>query len=70
MLRVNNRMYNGVPGISASEMRLSHSPATESEPLPTHCVIDAGNSRIELAKIAGITPAIFTFSGRWLCCAA
>ena len=59
-------MYNGWPGLSAREKlwrKLSDSFS------PNHVEREAGNNKKVLAKIAGITPAIFTLKGKWLVCA-
>ena len=52
-------MYNGWPGLSAREKlcrKLSDSFS------PNHVDREAGNNKKVLAKIAGITPAIFTLN--------
>ena len=56
-------MYSGWPGFRYSENSCSPpSPST----LPNQDDKDAGNNRNVLAKIAGITPDIFSLSGRKL----
>ena len=55
-------MYSGCPGFKAS-VRDCKNP----DPSPNHCVRDCGNNKKVLAKIAGITPTMFTLKGRWAC---
>ena len=37
-----------------------------SSELPANCVMVSGSSSNELAKIGGMTPAVLSFSGKWL----
>ncbi len=60
--------YNGWPGDRAVVTCRSQDRAPS--PLPAQLASVDGNSRMLDAKIAGITPAMFSFSGRWLVCAA
>ena len=56
-----SKMYSGCPGASDCEATCNHwKPSAE----PTHWPIEAGNSKMLEAKIAGMTPAILTLSGR------
>src|SRR5690606_39440584 len=64
---LNRMMFNGCPVSSERVICSSHSMPS---PWPNQVPSDAGNSRILLAKIAGITPAMLTLRGRWLVCAA
>ncbi|MNN31069.1 hypothetical protein D3C81_1447400 [compost metagenome] len=64
---LNSKMFNGCPGAMACATSCIQPMPS---PWPNQAPREAGNSRMLLAKIAGITPAMFTFSGRWLVCAA
>ncbi|CAI8387079.1 MAG: Uncharacterised protein [Porticoccaceae bacterium UBA1117] len=55
-------MYNGCPGPISKATSCSQAGAFT--PWPNHVLIDVGNNNKLLAKIAGITPAMFTFNGK------
>ena len=61
----NTTTYKGCPGLKAKDTSCSHS-------IPSLCpnqeLIDAGKRTILLAKIAGITPDMFTFNGTCEAC--
>ena len=57
----NVRMYKGWPGFNAREIVCKN---PKDSAWPNHVESDAGNNRNVLAKIAGITPAIFTLNGK------
>ena len=56
-------MYRGCPGPMSSARSCSQ---LMPSPWPNHWPSDAGNSKMLLAKMAGITPAMLIFKGRWL----
>ena len=56
-------IYKGCPGLIANAKVLKK---LNDSFLPNHSDSEAGKSKKVLAKIAGITPAIFTLNGRWL----
>ena len=62
----NTKTYKGWPGFIANEKLCKKLKDSFS---PNQVDKEAGNNKKVLAKIAGITPAIFTLNGKWLVCA-
>ena len=62
MMRAENvSMYKGCPGFRAREIVCKKPNDSASQ---NHVDSEAGNNKKVLAKIAGITPAIFTLNGK------